>query len=62
MQVLIANIDNEILENVYLTLNRYLPDWEILSTGYGKQCLDTINSNNCPDILILGRNYPIAQD
>ncbi len=36
------------------SLNQYLPDWEVSTIDSGKECLDIIKSNDCPNAFILG--------
>jgi DNA-binding response OmpR family regulator len=54
MEILIADTNSEILEDVLLTLNQYQPDWQLSIINAGKECLDIIKNGNCPDAVILG--------
>jgi two-component system KDP operon response regulator KdpE len=53
MKIFIANTDNEISENIILTLNIYQPDWQISVTSDRRQCLEVIRNGSCPDAIIL---------
>ena len=54
MKILIADTENENIEVVRLTLNRYQPDWQLLIIDSEEQCLEIIKNGICPDAVILG--------
>jgi two-component system KDP operon response regulator KdpE len=54
MEILIADKNYELIEYVRLTLNRYLPDWDVSVVNSDKECLDIVVSDSCPDIVIIG--------
>jgi two-component system KDP operon response regulator KdpE len=54
MKILIADTDNETIEETHLSLNQYQPEWQVPVFDSGKQCLDKVRNGNCPDVVILG--------
>jgi DNA-binding response OmpR family regulator len=54
MKILIADASFETIENITLAIEIYLPDWELMTTDNGKQCLDIIKNGTCPDVMVLG--------
>ena len=54
MKIIIADTDNENINELGQTFNQYLPDWEVSIISSGKECLDIIQDNDCPNAFILG--------
>ena len=54
VEILIADTNSEMIENVRITLNINQPDWNLSIIDSGKQCLDMVKNGSCPYIVILG--------
>jgi DNA-binding response OmpR family regulator len=53
MKVLIADSDQDSVEDMGIALNLCIPELEMLTTASGKECVDTVKGRE-PDIVILG--------
>lgn len=53
MKALIAESDHETVDNISMAFDVCLPDWKLVTTDSGKQCLEMVK-DNYPDIVILG--------
>jgi DNA-binding response OmpR family regulator len=53
MKALIAENDCETVDNITMVLNICFPDWQLVTTDSGKQCLDMVKDNSL-GIVILG--------
>ncbi len=53
MKILIVDTDTEAIEDVFINSQ---PDWQIFVVNSAKLCLDYIQNDNPPDIVILGTN------
>jgi DNA-binding response OmpR family regulator len=54
MEILIADTNSEVIENVRMVFNQYQPDWQLSVTEAGEQCLDIVENGICYDIVIVG--------
>ena len=54
MNILIADIDTYVVNQLQIEINRSCPDWQISVVTSGFLCLETVRNNNCPDVIILG--------
>jgi DNA-binding response OmpR family regulator len=54
MNILVVDTDNETIEDVNFTLNKWQPDWHVSIVDSGGKCIDRINNGNSPDVIILG--------
>jgi DNA-binding response OmpR family regulator len=54
MRVLVAEIDNEAIEDINKALNISFPGRELEITNSGKRCIDMIKIDGCLDVVILG--------
>jgi len=55
MKIVIADTDNDTVEDLFSLLKSPGQDWEISSSNSGKQCLDILKKNGCTDVVVLGR-------
>jgi len=53
MKALIAESNNETVDDISLVFNMCLPHLKMITTDSGKECLDMVK-NNSPDVIILG--------
>ena len=53
MKVLIAEKDCKAIDDIVLALNSSFPDWELITTDSGKECLNRVKDNSI-DLFILG--------
>lgn len=53
MKALIAERDCKVVDDIAPAFNLSFPDWELIKTESGKECLD-IAKNNSLDLVILG--------
>lgn len=56
MNIVIAEKNIEVADNIRIAINQYLPDCQLSVIDSGKQCLKVLKNGNCPDALILGFN------
>jgi DNA-binding response OmpR family regulator len=54
MKIVIADSDNEIIENIFSLINSLELDWQVLASNSGKQCLNLLKENARPDAVLLG--------
>lgn len=54
MKIVIADSDNDTIENIFSLLNSLELDWQVLTNNSGKQCLSLLKENTCPDAILLG--------
>jgi DNA-binding response OmpR family regulator len=57
MMVLIAEYDEETLEDIKLAFQICLPDWKIEATNNSQKCLELLGIKH-PDIIILDKDLP----
>ena len=53
MKVLIAERDCKVIDDITIAFSLVLPDWELITTDSGKECLDKAKGNSL-DLVILG--------
>ncbi len=58
MKILIAESDSRAIGVLKDVIDVSQPDWGLLSTDSGKECLDMIKNGDCPDVVILGMELP----
>ena len=54
MKIVVADTDNETIENISSLLSSLKPDWQVSASNSGKQCLSLLKENSCPDVILLG--------
>ena len=54
MKIIIADSDNESIENIFSLLSSLELDWQVLTSNSGKQCLSVLKENIHPDAILLG--------
>jgi two-component system KDP operon response regulator KdpE len=54
MKILIVNSDSNEVENISRIFRQRRPGWQFTSCGSGAQCLNMINNDTKPDLIILG--------
>ncbi len=54
MKIVIADTDNETIENICSLLSSLKPDWQISASNSGKQCLSLLKEGDCPDAILVG--------
>jgi len=54
MKILIVNVDSDEVENISRIFRQRRPDWQFTVANSGKQCLNMINSDAKPDLVIIG--------
>jgi two-component system, OmpR family, response regulator VicR len=53
MKILIAEKEKITVDSITGALNEYMPQWQLLTTDSGRDCLDIVKDNP-PDLVILG--------
>lgn len=56
MKVLVAERDCEVIDDITIAFSVALPDWELITTESGKECLDKAKDNSL-DLVILGLDF-----
>ncbi len=54
MRILVADANSELSEHIRLVMNRLQPDWEVVFTDSGQQCLNMLRNGHKQDILLVG--------
>ena len=54
MKIVIADTENETIENICSLLSSLGLDWQVSASSSGKQCLGLLKKSDCPDAILLG--------
>jgi DNA-binding response OmpR family regulator len=54
MKIIVADTQNETIENICSLLNSLGLDWQVSASNSGQHCLALLKENGCPDVIILG--------
>ena len=54
MKIVIADTENETVENICSLLSTLGLDWQVSVSNSGKQCLSLLKESDCPDAILLG--------
>jgi two-component system, OmpR family, response regulator ChvI len=54
VKILITDTDFDIINDVSSSLSLLVPDWEWSVINLGKECLNVIKNDHCPDLVIIG--------
>ena len=54
LKVMITESDNEAIDDIQKAFDTYLPCCVLEITNYGRQCVNAVQDDGCPDVIILG--------
>jgi DNA-binding response OmpR family regulator len=54
MKIIVADTQNETIENICSLLSSLGLDWQVSASNSGKQCLSLLKESGCPDVILLG--------
>lgn len=54
MRIIIADADDETIEDISLVIKQNQSDWRVFTTNSGRQCLDMVKKSSCASVIITG--------